>query len=128
MVRRIGIPLAFLALFLVAGGHWAVLQSVAWGRMVVEYSQKAGLQRGIGETFDGDHPCPLCLQVEKGKQEERQAPAAVVPAKKGDPFLCAAAATLFRPPGRSFSWPRREFGGASRSDRPPVPPPPSLLS
>jgi hypothetical protein len=34
MRRAIGIPFLCLAMFGIAGGHWAVLQSIAWARMV----------------------------------------------------------------------------------------------
>jgi hypothetical protein len=130
VIRRIGLPLAFLALFVVAGGHWAVLQSVAWAGMVVEYSQKAGLQEGVSQTFDGDHPCPLCLKVQTAKKEEQKAPATVVDAKKkSDPFSLGLAVVLPFHVRNTLSWPRAgDLHNAARSDRPPVPPPPSFLS
>ena len=52
------------------GGHWIFLQSVAWGKMLVDYSQNVGLSKGIEQTFDGNHPCQMCDQVQKGSQKE----------------------------------------------------------
>jgi len=44
VIRRIGYPLALLALFVVAGGHWAVLQSVAWAGMIAGRRRSVSLQ------------------------------------------------------------------------------------
>jgi hypothetical protein len=61
-----------LALLLLVGGHWAVLQSLAWARMVVVYSQHDSLSTALRKTFDGRHPCALCLRIRYGQQEEQQ--------------------------------------------------------
>lgn len=74
--------LVVLLLVLAIGGHWAVLQSFAWARMIVAYSRDRPMTEAIRMTFDGNHPCPLCKQIAKARQEERrQAPAARVEAK-----------------------------------------------
>ena len=56
------------------GGHYGVLQVLAWGGMIVDYSAKEGLAEGVKQTFDGDHPCELCRSIAKAKQDEREAP------------------------------------------------------
>lgn len=57
------------ALMVSIGLHWAVLQSAAWVGMAVTYSlEKGSLVEGLSDTFDGDHPCPLCKAVESGVQ------------------------------------------------------------
>lgn len=64
----------FLAVFAIStscGGHWIVLQSVAWSRMIVEYAQTAPLERAIGNTFDGQHPCSLCKKIATAKKSEK---------------------------------------------------------
>lgn len=77
MIRRLGQTACFLAAFVVAGGHWAVLQSVAWFGMLADYSGEYGLVAGVSKTFDGQHPCGLCKKVEEGqKQEGTQIPLA----------------------------------------------------
>lgn len=35
-------------------------------------SRDAGFADAIGKTFDGKHPCPLCLAVDAGKQKEKE--------------------------------------------------------
>ncbi len=72
---RFAIALAFLAFFLLAGGHWAILQTGAWMGMIVAYSRDGGVSTAISRTFDGKHPCALCCAVQDGrKQEEKKAP------------------------------------------------------
>jgi hypothetical protein len=64
--------LAFLQLL---GGHWAILQAGAWAGMAVSYSQQGGLVAGLSQTFDGEHPCPICKAIQDGqKQEQKKAP------------------------------------------------------
>jgi hypothetical protein len=64
--------LVIAALFLAAGGHWAVLQTVAWGTMIVDYSQHASLGEAVQKTFDGQHPCGLCTQIQKSRDTEKK--------------------------------------------------------
>lgn len=54
------------------GGHWLVLQSVAWTRMLAEFSKQDSLPAAICKTFDGQHPCPMCLKIRAGRQQEEQ--------------------------------------------------------
>jgi hypothetical protein len=75
MRSRIGALLCFLALLQILGGHWAFLQTSAWIGMVVQYSRQAGLKAGLAQTFDGEHPCPICKAIQDGKkQEQKKAP------------------------------------------------------
>lgn len=70
-----GLAAALVALFVMLGGHWAVLQSVAWARMLADFSRTESLGAAIEKTFDGEHPCPMCLKIRVGKaQEQKQAP------------------------------------------------------
>lgn len=63
--------LVTLAVFTSVGGHWAVLQGIAWTGMLVEYSVADGsLIKAVTKTFDGEHPCKMCLSITEGKQEE----------------------------------------------------------
>lgn len=83
MRDRFAIILAFLALFLFAGGHWAMLQTGAWMGMIVAYSRDGDVSAAISKTFDGKHPCPVCCAVQDGrKQEEKKAPGLQLELKK----------------------------------------------
>lgn len=71
-MRRYFSILAFLATFLLSGGHWAALQSIAWTGMVWNYSQEAGLLGGLEKTFSGEAPCHLCKTIGEARESERQ--------------------------------------------------------
>ena len=72
MRSRFGILLSSLAILQILGGHWAVLQATAWVGMLVKYSESEGVEVGISKTFDGKHPCDLCLSIAKNKQTEKK--------------------------------------------------------
>lgn len=54
------------------GGHWLALQSVAWAQMFTEFSKTDSLKDSVKKTFDGQHPCKMCLDREGRQQEERE--------------------------------------------------------
>jgi len=62
----------FAALACSIGLHWVFLQSVAWVGMVVNYSHNGTFGEALGKTFDGKHPCSMCLKIRKGWHEEKQ--------------------------------------------------------
>ena len=73
MFVRIAKGFVVTALVCVLGGHWAVLQVAAWTGMAISYSQNDSLSSALSKTFDGKHPCQLCLLVKKGKSAEKNA-------------------------------------------------------
>jgi hypothetical protein len=74
-LRWTGTLAALLAILLASGTHWVALQAVAFGTMIVRYAQDAPWSQAIANTFDGQHPCPLCHAVQEGRQqEEKQRP------------------------------------------------------
>ena|ERR1041384_5448608 len=52
------------------GAHWTILQSVAWTRMMISYSQQSSFKEALEKTFDGKHPCPICKVVKAGRCSE----------------------------------------------------------
>jgi hypothetical protein len=72
--RVSGCLACLLAVMLANGGHWAVLQSIAWARMLVEFSRDYPLPEAIKRTFDGRHPCRMCCRIQEGRQQEQQQP------------------------------------------------------
>jgi hypothetical protein len=74
-LRWTGTLAALLAILLASGTHWVALQAVAFGTMIVRYAQDVPWSQAIANTFDGQHPCPLCHAVQEGRQqEEKQRP------------------------------------------------------
>lgn len=68
--RVFGVAVCLLALFAASGGHWTVLQTIAWSRMLVEYSRDATLAEAARDTFSGKRPCALCKKIREGRQQE----------------------------------------------------------
>jgi hypothetical protein len=106
------------------GLHWAVVQSVAWMGMVVSYAQGGSFGDALAKTFDGNHPCPLCKEIAKGKQSEKKSDLA--PAIKKFECCYQAADFVFAP--SSIGWETRWPDSWLRSlaHTPPVPPPRQL--
>jgi hypothetical protein len=73
-LRFIRVILLIGAVLHLGGGHWGVLQAVAWMKMLVEYSQAEGIRTGFSKTFDGEHPCEMCKSISKGRESEKQTP------------------------------------------------------
>ncbi len=69
---RIHNVIAACLLIVTIGGHWAVLQSVAWMGMLVSYSQAETFSVAVEKTFDGKNPCRLCKTVKEGKSAEQK--------------------------------------------------------
>ena len=65
MFKRLSKWLVVVLFVLATGGHWALLQSVAWVTMAARYSQDSVLAEVLEKTFDGHHPCELCKLVQK---------------------------------------------------------------
>lgn len=63
---------AILLLVLSLGLQWALLQTVAWTGMLVAYSRDASLKDALVKTFDGKHPCALCLTIRTARAENEQ--------------------------------------------------------
>lgn len=59
------------ALYLL-GGHWGMLQMVAWSQMLRDYSRTEDVFTALKFTFDGEHPCEMCLKIELGRQQEQK--------------------------------------------------------
>ncbi len=38
--------------------------------MLISYSAEEGLIKGARQTFDGDHPCDLCVAITDAKQQD----------------------------------------------------------
>jgi hypothetical protein len=64
------------AIFLSFGGHLALIQSAAWVRMAMRYSRHDSLQSSLQKTFDGRHPCAMCIKVKKAASSDQSLGAA----------------------------------------------------
>jgi hypothetical protein len=130
LFKAIGVAASFFALFVMLGGHWLALQSVAWTRMLVEFSRTDSLPEAIGKTFDGKHPCKMCVSIREGRQQEEreQREAPLIKREKSREFLCDSRrvfvtfpSDLARDAVPFIPQPLADF-----VDSPPTPPPRSL--
>lgn len=124
MLRVTGYPLIFLAMFSIAGGHWAVLQSVAWAGMIIEYSKNSTLGAAMTRTFSGKSPCEMCKAIEVGKQKEDRLPASVKAEIKIEKFLVWGRQGTPHPTAKGFSYgPLSDEPAFARSTSPSKPVP-----
>ncbi len=73
-LRIAGAAACLLAVFLSVGGHWAVLQSIAWARMFADFSRTESFTSAVEKTFDGRHPCAMCVKIREGRTQEKEPP------------------------------------------------------
>jgi hypothetical protein len=111
-----------LLLIVSIGGHWALLQSVAWVSMVVNFSKEAPLEVAVSKTFDGKHLCNLCKFVKKGKESEQTRDAVKVKTKL-DYWVSVREISLASPLGSADLAFTSEFSFRSWIDSPSSPPP-----
>jgi hypothetical protein len=121
VLKRLSRFAVVFALVLAVGGHWALLQSVAWVGMTIDFSRTDPIDKAIEKTLDGQHPCNLCHFVAEGKKSDR-AQEIVKPDTKLD-FISTPAFVLPTPAERPFDLTVFFASGSSRSDTPPSPPP-----
>ena len=76
--NRCGRVLAFSLVLWPSCKFWGSLgvaanERLGWHGCPVQ--QRAGLKAGLAQTFDGEHPCPVCKAIQDGKkQEQKKAP------------------------------------------------------
>jgi hypothetical protein len=115
--------IAALTLAFSLGLHWTALQLVAWTGMIVSYSREGSVAEAVSKTFDGAHPCKLCLAIKEGRaQEKKSDPQQTKPFSKLDLGL------IWQPIRFDFfrarGWqPAHKLTAASRVDPPPKPRP-----
>ena len=122
MLRRIAHLFVVAALLAGIGGHWAILQSVAWTTMLADNLRTSGVTEAVSKTFDGDHPCPLCKQIAEGKKSEKKSDALDLKVKKLE-FATAQAGFVFTAPTDFQILPLLHSTADSQTATPPVPPP-----
>ena len=110
-----------VALFAATGGHWMVLQSVAWSAMLVQYSLGANLVSAVEQTFDGKHPCPLCKKIAQGRHDEKKSDPQVVSGKLK--FCYQPVPSPLVSPGNFWQMNLGDAYSPALAHQPPVPPP-----
>lgn len=104
LIRVLGLACLSIALFSIAGGHYAVFQTIAWAQMLKDYSKEASVAEAVEKTFSGEAPCPMCKKISEERQKEEKAPATVKVEKKGETFVATARKDLPLPQAIGFSY------------------------
>lgn len=63
-------------------GPQGALQVVAWTSMLANYSLEDGLAKGVVDTFSGERPCALCLQIAENRADGESQPDAPAPERR----------------------------------------------
>ncbi len=103
--------------------HWAVLQSVAWTTMLVERLRTQSVTSAFSTTFDGKHPCQLCLVIRDGRTGNTKETVPISRLVKLDGWVSLEAVpVVFGTDGVDIAYPP-VYQALSRLYRPPLPPP-----
>jgi hypothetical protein len=121
---RLGKGFVTIALVIILGGHWALLQTVAWTTMLADNLQTNSFHDAVNKTFDGKYPCPLCRAIAAAKQSEKknsfaQTQKLEFPLFKGAVVLIA--------PSKPDYFPLDHSSLKSLRQEPPTPPPRGLF-
>jgi hypothetical protein len=126
MFARCGKCLVIAALVLTTGGHWAALQTVAWTTMLANNLRTQSLAEAVSDTFDGEHPCPLCKAIAAAKKAHKEAET-IAPVLKME-FPPPAERFVLNPPAQFTELTAPDLVVEFLSSKPPVPPPRSRLA
>ena len=123
-VHRLFPRLLVAMVVLALGAAPVLLQTGAWGVMLVEYSLDNSLTEAVEMTFDGQHPCAMCRKIQE-HQQEKQPPQSLTPTR--EVMVLFHEETIFcMTPGETISLPQRGHDPAFlvvRGQKPAVPPP-----
>ena len=124
--RRLARWMVVVTICLSLGLQWAALQGIAWTGMLISFAKEGSLAEAVVKTFDGEHPCPMCKAVEKGKKQD-QNDSLKSPLKKIE-ALVVQEFTLIAPPGERMDYPSFHEQGAQRPTLPAGKPPRTVVA
>jgi hypothetical protein len=96
-LKRIAHMLLVGAMCVSLGGHLVLVQTLAWGRMLMDHSRSGSLSEAASMTFDGEHPCHLCKVVKQTREKEKREEA--VKTKDPSPVVLPVVVGLREPVG-----------------------------
>ena len=125
MFARLGKIFVIVALVIMLGAHWTLLQTVAWTTMLADNLQSTSFQAALVKTFDGKHPCDLCKAIATGKKSEKKSEFTAQMQKLEFPPL-KENFTLFAPPQFRLL-PLENFSAQAFAQKPLLQPPRGLF-
>ncbi len=125
-MRRLTHLIVLTAFVFSCGGQWYVLQSIAWVKMLHDYSQMVPFTEAVSMTFSGQYPCAICKAIAEKKQSENDKICSLEKFEKK--FFPPVSITLVRPTAVSFQYTDYLNSLQARSEAPPTPPPRPALA
>ncbi|MCX6973814.1 MAG: hypothetical protein NTZ94_05820 [Verrucomicrobia bacterium] len=104
--RIIACSMMGVALFFAIGGHFALLQGIAWTSMLRDFSRSESIATAIDKIVDGKHPCGLCKKIAAARQSQSQDPLLLVSTKKFSDFITPLISVLTAPLSRPLVYAR----------------------
>jgi hypothetical protein len=125
-MRRLTHFIVLAAFVFSIGGHWYLLQGIAWINMVREYSQLVPFTQAVSMTLSGQYPCPICKAIAEKKNSEQEKTFTL---DKVDKKFCPPLAVAFAvPPVSDFAYATLTPSLRPWSESPPTPPPRFVLA
>jgi len=121
VLRRFSSLALLTAFILSCGGHWYVLQGIAWVGMVRDYSEKVPVLTAVKMTVSGQYPCKMCKAITEKRQQENDKLIKLPEFKKD--FLHSPALVLAEPSSAPWIYVVTEVDPVPLRDTPPTPPP-----
>ena len=121
-MRRLTSLVVLVAFVFSCGGQWYVLQAIAWGNMIREYSTMVPVAQAVSMTLSGQYPCAICKRIAEHKNSEHDKIATI---EKQEKKILISSNAISRPPAppANLTFVTREVFLVGRSDSPPTPPP-----
>lgn len=73
-MRKIRAIFLFTCCLLVAVGPLNLMQMLAWGNMLHDYSGERSMTEAAEMTFSGDYPCEMCRRIAETRAEQATEP------------------------------------------------------
>ena len=70
-MKRLTHLIVLAAFIFSCGGHWYLLQGIAWVKMVQDYAQFVPVAEAVSMTLSGKYPCAICQAI-AGKEAGRE--------------------------------------------------------
>jgi hypothetical protein len=122
--QRIHVPIVLFLCLIATGSQWDLVQTFAWGRMMVMNSHSMPLSKAVAQTFSGEM-CPICHLVANAEKQEKsrsEIPEAKLAGKVLLYFQKAPAVVVTAPDGVAW-FPGNPLVATEGRVAPPVPPP-----
>ena len=126
-MRRLTHFFVLSAFLFSCGGHWYVLQAVAWINMIHDYSQSVPLTEAVYMTFSGKYPCEICHAIAEKKQQSEKDPWIALE-KYDKKFLPPVTIVPVEPSSEPVAYMPVSKQLQFRTEVPPTPPPRAALS